>query len=217
MPLDGTTHLLVAMDLLSAVYALLFAWPFVPDRVVDADDHEPVGWVHADTPATMQAALQELLRNSDVLGVSLSRGHTVEDITLAAAVDACVVSWLFGLHLYDPTAGVPVVCRQLFEHIAAVYRALRTGDPESAADKIVSREALIKVLRRYQILPYDYPLPGLVRTEDAGAAQQQEQPGADHHSALVRFCSERAVSCVQGYFAAAPAFFLPREVAAACQ
>ena len=109
-------------------------------------------------------------------------------------MDAQRLSDVFGLGLYGDN-GTPVTCRQMFEGIATVFGGFQTTD-------VTTRDALLHLYRRYQLIPAGYRVPGMVRVEKP------------NRPSLLRFCSEMAVVWLQPYFAQKPEFYAP-DVAAA--
>lgn len=207
---DGRRMLMVAMELLMSLYALLYAFPHIPaalmEDVVDtnqdyaeadppAEEDAGTQWLSVSSTAAMRAALEALLRTSEVLEVSMRAGATTDDIGLADLSNAHSLSRLFDLHLYDADSGVPCTCRQMYESIAAMYRAM-------AAVDVTTREELRVLYQRYQLLPMGYKMPGLVRM-DTG-----------NRSDLIQFCSELTVEWMQPYFSRHPEYYLSRETAA---
>ena len=215
---DGRRLLMVGMELMMSLYALLYAFPHIPAALMEdvtaaavptapgdagegdegeegvADAPSDTQWYSVSSTAAMRASLEALLRTSEVLEVSLRAGATAEDIKLGELQDARALSRLFDLHLYEVDADVPITCRQMYECIAAIYRALGALD-------ITTREELRMLYQRHQLLPTGYKLPGLVRVE----------PG--NRSALIHFCSELTVDWMQPYFSRHPGYYMPRETA----
>ena len=203
-PADGPKILAVATDLLMTLYALLYAFPHVPstlvgDVAVDAPGsaadltRDDVQWFSVRSTNALRAALEALLQTSEVLETSLRPGLTTDAVTRAALADPRTLSDLFDLHLYDAPE-VPITCRQMFEGIAAVYRAVNTVE-------VTTREELWTLCQRYQVIPVGYQLPGKVRVE------------SENRSDLLRFCSELAVDWLQPYFARHAAFYRPAGAA----
>lgn len=192
---DGRKTLMVGMELMMALYAVLYAFPHIPSTLLEDEDEEGgTQWFSVTSTAAMRAALETVLRTSDVLEASLRPGAKTEDIVGERLANPYELSQLFDLQVYD--GDVPVTCRQMFECIAAAYRAVYTVD-------ITTREELWTLYRRYQVIPQGYQLPGLARVK------------AEDRPALLRFCSELTVDWMQPYFSKHPGFFLPREAAAA--
>lgn len=205
-PPDGPKLLAVATELAMTLYALLYAFPHIPtslvEDVVDAAGasndiaHGEVQWFSVRSTAALRAAMEALLRTSEVLELCLRPGLTVKAITREAVGDVARLSDVFDLQLYDAGAEIPATCRQMFEVLAATYHAI--GNVE-----ITTREELWALLQRYQVIPVGYQLPGTVRVE------------SENRSELLRFCSELAVDWTQPYFARHVPFYLGPEKAAA--
>ena len=191
-PLDGRKALMVGMELMMSLYAILYAFPHIPSSLLDDPNDDVVPqWFSVTSTAAMRAALEAVLRTSNVLTASLRKGATPEDIKGVNLADPFALSDLFGLQILE----LPITSRQMFECIAAVYRAVYTID-------VTTREELWTLYRRYQVIPSGYQLPGLARVN------AQDRP------ALLRFCSELMVDWVQPYFSKHPAFYLPVEAGA---
>jgi hypothetical protein len=199
---DGAKLFAVATELVMTLYALLYAYPHIPTSLVDDVDTSgdiadgEVQWYSVRTPAALRAAMEALLRTSQVLEVSLRPGLTVAAITGDAVADAEGLSDIFDLQLYAAD-DIPATCRQLYESLAVAYRAVVTLN-------VNTREDLWALLQRYQLIPIGYQLPGTVRVE------------SENRSDLLRFCSELAVDYLQPYFAKHEAFYHPRGAATAC-
>jgi hypothetical protein len=203
---------MVGMELMMSLYALLYAFPHIPTTLLDEGDvlgqadepgqssdpsQEGKQWFSVMSTEAMRAALDALLQTSEVLDSALAPGQAITDLSRTVVADARRLSEFLDLRLYDDD--VPATCRQMFETIAAMYNALDRVD-------ITTRDELWTLYQRYQIISMDYQLPGLSRVETA------------NRSALLRFCSELAVSWLQPYVSKNPAFYLPPDtVATACK
>jgi hypothetical protein len=195
---DGNRIFMVALELVTILYAMLYAFPHIPTGVVDNIGYRKAfTWFNVTSTAAMHEALENLLRTSDVLEVSRAPGATMDDVTAAAVADPRALSRLFGLRLYERgvAGAAPATSRQMIEAICAVYRALTVMD-------IGTRDDLYGLYRLYQVLPTSgYALPGVVRL------------GNIDRSALVEFCSGLAVAWIQPYFSKDAAFYLPPAAA----
>lgn len=186
---DGEKHLMVAMELMMSVYTPLYAFPQMP-LVLEAQLDESE-WQDVTTTAELHNVLEGLLQRSAVLEAALAPGHTSEDITLAALGDPVQVSAMFGLRLYDEMDDVvPVTCRQMYESIAALFRAI-------TAVPLGTREAIQQLYYRYQAFPLGYKLPGVVRVSTESQAP------------LMRFCKELSVEWLQPYVGDQEWFYFP--------
>lgn len=212
-PVDGEKIWMVATECIMTLYALLYAFPHIPgalleDVFVDEGEAPDEAWFSVMSTSAMRAAMESILKTSEVLLYSLSPNKTLDKLTKEIVskdvsnntktslpvADVDQISEFFDLHLNDPM--VPGTCRQMYDSIAAVYRTLNNMD-------ITTREDLRELYMRYQLLPTGYQLPGLSRVE------------MENRSALVRFCSELAVQWMQPYFSKHPVFYMPELAAAA--
>lgn len=192
---DGTKIFMVAMELMTVLYALLYAFPHVPTGVIDEEGHQKAfTWFNVTSTEALRAAVQNLLQTSDILEFSLPSGAaTAADITVEAVANPRILSALFDLRLY--ACHVPRTARQMLESVSAAYRAILTID-------ILTRDELYSLYRRYQVLPAAYSLPGTLR-------MATEKP------ALIKFCTELAVTWIQPYFSKDAAFYVPADPALA--
>ena len=173
---------------------MLYAFPHIPSTLLpDAEDEEEAQWFSVTSTAAMRAAMEAILKTSDVLEVCLSGERDLDAITKETMTTTDGISGAFDLHLDDPK--VPSTCRQMFDYIAAVYKALNQVD-------ITTREELWALYQRYQLIPVGFQLPGLARVE------------TENRSSLIRFCSELMVQWMQPYFATHPHFYMPQLAAA---
>lgn len=195
-------YLMVAMELIMVLLSLLYAFPHVPATLLDddADDDDyderapaagegAMTWFNVSSTGALRSAVDALLHTSDVLEVSMRPGLSVEDVTRDTIADPLKLSDAFGLRLYQDDR-VPATCRQMYEGIAATYKALNESD-------VATRTDLWTLYQRYQLIPVGYQLPGMVRVEKP------------NRSALLRFCSELAVDWLQPYVAQKPGFYVP--------
>ena len=209
----GPRLIMVAMELLMTLFALVYAYPHIPGALIEdvgtaateeATTKDPAGddeteiaetqWFSVRNTEGMRGALDALLRTSEVLETSLDAAHTVEELRAASLSDAATISALFGLRLYGAEGQVPATCRQMYECIAAVYRALGLVD-------VTTREELWSLYKRYQLLPEGYKLPGLGHVSTA------------NRSGLLQFCSELMVDWLQPYFSRHPELYAPAQLA----
>lgn len=204
---DGRRLLMVCMELIMTLFALLYAFPHVPAALLEdvadgADDDAGITadaqWYSVVGTTAFRGAIDALLQTSQVLEASLRPGATPDDIRGQDIANMRTLSDLFDLKLTDPAVRIPLTCRQMYENVVALYRAVYTNE-------ITTREELAALYQRLQLMPASYKLPGLVQLDN-------------NRSNLIRFCSEMTVEWMQPYFARDPAFYTPQEVAAvACR
>lgn len=189
----GQRLLYVAMELMMSLYALLYAFPFSPVTVLTLNDSgvsmDPPMWFNIQTSGGVRAALDALLRTSEVLGASLAPGRTLTDITVEAATDLDVLSRLFGLRLFHES--VPSTCRVMYRHISGVYAAV-------IGTNVTTREHLLQLYRQYLIVPWTQRVK---KVDDIDRRSQ---------SALLEFCTNLTTLWMQPYFAQDSDFYLPR-------
>lgn len=189
-PADGNRLLMVCQELLMALFCLLYAYPHIPSRIID--DQRSTTWYSIGSKDALRAAIDNLLRNSEVLRVSLAPGVDVADLSHRSACDPDLLNDQLDLRLYDD--GVPATGRQMVHALAAVYRAV-TGPND-----IGTREEMLRLFQKLQLLRPAFALP----------------TDRSDRSGLLRFCSEQTVQWLQPYFASAPTFFHPEGLAAVC-
>ena len=190
-PINGHRIWMVATECVMTLFALLYAFPHIPSSLLDdagGEDAADAQWFSVTSTEALRAAMESILKTSDVLENSLGPGKTLGDLTKEAVSNTDLCSKLFNLHLDD--SDVPTTCRQMFDSIAAVYDALNRSD-------ITTREGLWTLYRRYQMIPSTYQLPGLARIQTG------------NRSSLVQFCSELMVQWMQPYFSRHPRFYMP--------
>ena len=182
------------------LYALLYAFPTVPSALLDdvysVSDEDAGGaqWFNVSSIGSLLSVTEGMLRTSEVLEYSLPPTTSAEKISKSVFMEMDSLSDFFQLQLNH--ADVPSTCRDMYRCITAAYRALM-------ASRITTRDELWTLLRRYQLIPLEYQLPGLERV-DAG-----------NRSALLQFCSELMVQWMQPYFAKHPLFYMPHLAAVA--
>lgn len=193
---DGERALVVALELTMTLFCVLYAYPHVPSVVLDTGTGATSTWFAVATPGALRAALLHLLRQSEVMQSCAAGGPaTLNDLLFDDLGDANRLDAVFGLRL--GADNVPVVCRQMFQAIAALLRAVGT------LTDVGTRDALQRLYQKYQFLPMNV---------SAGARRVERPDRAE----LLRFCSEQAVGWLQPYFGSHPRFFQPRGLGIAC-
>ena len=201
--MEGERILMVSMELLMSLFALLYAFPHVPSRLIepldDEDDRGGTYWKAVTDHASLRDAAMRLLHVSPVLRVCLPRGHALAvDLTPDVLGDADRLDECLGLGLYAD--GVPVAAQQMVHAICGVYASLFQPplDPSAAA---LGRDWVLALLTHHGILA-----PGVVVSPKAQADQ----------SGLLAFGSHHTVAWLQPYFASDPLFYHPSARAAVC-
>ena len=200
---NGNKIWMVATECVMTLFALLYAFPHIPSCLLDdvykdeTEEAEDPQWYSVTSTAAMRAAMESILKTSEVLETSLTPGRTVDGITKDAVSSVGTLSSLFDLRVDDPD--VPSTCRQMLQNIVAVYAALNQTE-------ITTREELFALYKRYQLISSNYQLAGLSRV------------AAGDQSSLVRFCTELMVQWMQPYFSKHPRFYMPNSTSAvACR
>jgi hypothetical protein len=195
---DGKNIWMVATECVMTLFALLYAFPHIPsallDDVYETEDVTESQWFSVRSTAAMRATMEAILKTSEVLLYSLPDTKTMDNVTKEIVADVYRLSDTFDLQLED--RNVPATCRQMYDYIVAVYKAI--GNVE-----ITTREELWSLYQRYQLIPAGYQLPGLARVEVA------------NRSSLIRFCSELTVQWMQPYFSQHPLFYMPALISIA--
>lgn len=148
-------------------------------------------WQPANTSKEFRDAVRNLLKTSDALEASRSSDEDVDE--LAAVSNGHALSARYQLGLYNP--GVPITVRQMVEAVCAVYNHLYTM-------VIAFRDDLIGVLSIHQFIPTSVRFK---KDENSDRSQ----------TALLRFCAEHTVECMQPFFVRHIHFFIPPERIAA--
>lgn len=196
----------VALELLMPLYALVYAFPFVPDRILEDPNRVnedgqlafvSSDWFVVEDIATFHEAIANLLCTSRVLLLTLNPDLDVSDLNGRSMSSMNNISSMFELNLSHD--GVPVTCRQMYQLLAATYNALMnlTG--------IVSRQDLYQLYRYYGMVDGVKPAPTRKDTTV---------------SAMVQQCSEQAFRWLQPYFSVHPEKYWPplrTQASAVCQ
>lgn len=192
---DGNRILMVAMEMIMSLFAVLFAFPHVPSRIIDGKMENVTAWYAVTTHSELCAALLELLNNSPVISLCARRPPL-------GAVDICDIDALSDqLDLFLSAEGVPITCRQMYSNICAVFSAI-----------FVPRIDMTGVTLTRDWLAHLFAGQGLLRASLSSAGHK----GVDR-SGLMGFCSEQTVAWLQPYFASHPRFFHPRYLTGVCQ
>lgn len=190
-PVDGNRLLMVAQELMMALFSLLYAYPHIPSRIID--DRRSTTWFSIGSKEALRLGITNLLQTSPVIAASLAPGVALTDITWRTACDPDELDAKLLLQLYHDD--VPMACQQMYHAIAAVYTAVTNNRD------IPTRESMQFLLQQYQVLPTNFKLP----------SDRSDRTG------LLRFCSEQTVAWVQPYFACHPLFFDPTGLAGVCR
>jgi hypothetical protein len=189
---DGEKLLMVAIEMVMCLLALLYAFPIIPSCILEnvVDTSEESQWFSVTTTTALRAALETLLKTSEVLEYSLPDGFDHAKLDLRVFEKPSFLSETFDLQLKHPE--VPTTCRQMYDAVCSVYVAIRDVN-------ITTRDELYELYRRFQLLPMAFALPGMGRLEP------------ENRTALVRFCAELMTQWVQPYFAKHAHFYVPSE------
>lgn len=180
---DGNRMLMVAQELVMALFCLLYAYPHVPSRIID--DKTSTTWFSVGSQAALRLAINNLLQTSEVLLVCLAPGVARAELTWESACDPDLLDELLDLQLYHDD--VPISCQQMFHDIATLYTSVTN------VQHIGTRENMLVLFKSHQLLRPSFTLP----------SDRSDRTG------LLRFCSEQTVEWLQPYFAAAPLFLYP--------
>ena len=83
-PPDGEKLLMVAIEMIMCLLALLYAFPIIPSCIIDnfVDQTEVSQWFSVTSTTAMRAALETLLKTSEVLEFSLPFDRDTERVQL---------------------------------------------------------------------------------------------------------------------------------------
>lgn len=205
---DGDRLLMVAMELVMNLFALLYAFPHVPSRLLDSSAVTEAGtanapsannaWFSVASHSALKLSLLNIARTSPVFRSCMAElGYSPDtDLTVEALCQPGRLDELLGLNLYVDE--VPISCQQMYHSICAAYKSLvfPTFDMEGVT---ITREWLARLFE-------DHGLTG---------AAAVGRKGMDRNG-LLSFCSVRTVAWLQPYFASSPLFFHPRGLLTAC-
>lgn len=187
---------IVALELLMPLYALVYAFPFVPDRILEdvPDNTQQDGevslissdWFVVEDVTRFHEAIGNLLSTSRVFLLLLRSDLDVTHLNGNNLTSMQSISSLFELNIYDHD--VPSTCRQMFQTLAATYKAMMnlTGT--------LMRQDLYQLYQYFGLVDGSRPAPA---NKDASA------------SAMVQQCSEQAFQWLQPYFATNPQKYWP--------
>lgn len=128
---DGKKIWMVGTECIMTLFALLYAFPHIPGALLE-DVYEEEGseaadsqWFSVTSTAAMRAAMEAILKTSEVLRYSLAAGKTMDDVTKEVVSDVDALSRTFDLHLDDPHVPLAdavrsqwprfATCRQMFD------------------------------------------------------------------------------------------------------
>ena len=121
---DGRKLWMVAMECIMTLFALLYAFPHIPGTLLEeGETEEGNAWFNVTSTEALRAALEGLLKTSEVLEYSLPYNRSMKDVgkevfTAQASHDGESVhdphrlSKTFQLQLND--SDVPATCRQMY-------------------------------------------------------------------------------------------------------
>jgi hypothetical protein len=196
----------VALELLMPLYAMVYAFPFVPDRILEDPDRVieegaaavvSSDWIVVEDIPMFHEAIANLLCTSRVLLLMLRPDLDVSHLRGERMTSIREISYTFELNLMHHS--IPGTCRQMYQSLAATYNAVMklTGT--------VTRQDLNHLYQYYGILDRIQPAP---TRRDATV------------SAMVQQCSEQAFRWLQPYFSVHPEKYWPplrTHASAVCQ
>lgn len=192
---DGDRLLMVAMELTMSLFAMLYAFPHVPARILGAGDEAP-RWFAVKNHGELCAALLSMLQASPVVAVCMQgAGFSVDDLDLAALCDPAQLDAKMGLNLY--AEDVPIGCQQMYHALCGAYAAL-LHPPLISGDTVVTREWMQRL----------YSQQGLTGASVGKVGQDR--------TALVKYCATQTVAWLQQHFAGQPLFYHPQGLTAVC-
>ena len=196
---DGNKIFMVAFELCTLLFTLVYAFPHIPTTLVDeAGLRQVFNWTQANTMAGLRDIIRGMLRTSDVLeasrpgGIGAAAAPTGVVDELEAVCDPRTLSKRYRLNLYDDA--VPLTTRQMIEALCRVYDNIFKLE-------LSTRDDLLALLRHHRFIPNNKTI-----RPDASANRTQ--------SALLQFCTELAVDWMQPYFARDVRFYIPPGIAA---
>ena len=189
-PADGNRLLVVAQELVMTLFCVLYAFPHVPSRILDAN--QTTVWYSIGSMDALRSAITNLLQTSPVIQAAVGPGKAVSNVTYRTACDPDLLNDQLNLTLHHHN--VPVTCRQMYRLIAAMYTVL------TSPDDITTREHMQQLFQRMQFLSPAFRLP----------TDRSDRTG------LLRFCSQCTTEWMQPYFASHPLFFYPSGLTGVC-
>lgn len=196
---DGHKLLMVAIEMLMALFALLYAFPHIPTQLLGNDPEEEITWTPVNTHKELVEAVLGILKNSPVLRIC-ARLNTqdVENLQADTVSDMARLDGLLGLFLM--VDDIPVTCQQMYHCLCAAYRSILFPRLDFG-DGAVTRDWVAHLLESN----------GLIGAASVGTARNRDQSG------LLPFCSTRMVAWLQPYFASSPMFYYPERLLSACE
>lgn len=188
---DGNKFLMVAYELVVILFSLIFAFPHIPDRILDNEEDTDPQWFSVSTANAFHLAIENLLQSSMVLHVSLRGWWSSQDITLQSVTSTAGLQRLFDMRFN--AEDVPMTIRLMFETITAMFDTL-LKIPE-----LGTREDMVELFRRRGFVNRNLKRSFAVDSVD-------EQEG---RSVLLQFCSQLATEWLQPYLSDSQRFLLP--------
>jgi hypothetical protein len=113
------------------LYAIAYAYPFVPDRILDdpnrfENDTQTMvitsDWFVVEDTDQFHKAIANLLSTSQVLLLLLNEKYNLSDLDGHGVSSVQSISNLFDLDLYNDR--VPATCRQMMQTLAVTYNTI---------------------------------------------------------------------------------------------
>lgn len=207
--IDGNKLLMVAQQLVATIYAVIFAFPHIPNKIMADVDEEAVFFV-PETNRAFKLAVENLLQTSDVLAVSLSDDYSIADITLENMGNLQRLAIVFGLEIFQGRC--PSSTLQLYERICDVFCVI------SEQKRLPTRRDLEQFLLMRDFLPNalnanigrgaslrQRPEPREGQEED----EEDEETNWKSSTSLQGYCAHYTVMFLQPYFADQIELYLP--------
>lgn len=184
----------VALELLMRLYAIEYAYPFIPDRILDDpnrvqnDNQTKVitsDWYVVENTDQLHKAIANLLSTSHVFLFLLDQQYNLEDLNGYNVSSVQGISNLFDLDIYNER--VPGSCRQMIQTLALTYNTVMRLQGQ------VTRKDLDQIYEYY----------GLVINSKFKGSNQSTV------SEMVQKSSTLAFLWLQPYFASQPGKFWP--------
>lgn len=210
--MDGNKLWMVGQQLTTTIYAMIFAFPHIPNKIMPDPDEEAVFFV-PETNRAFKLAVENLLQTSDVLRVSLSADYSVSDLILENVGNLQRLAIIFGLEIFQGRC--PSSTRQLFERICDVFCVISTQK------RLPTRRDLETFLQSRGFLPNALnanigngsvlrqrpePRDGLDLDDEE---EEEEEAKWRSSTSLLGFCAHHTVLFLQPYFADQIALYLP--------
>jgi len=202
---DGNRLLMVAMEMVIALFVLLYNFPHVPTRILKDEGENEMVWSSLSTHASLQVALLRLLQTSPVFAGCLAlQGRTPETLTAKELCDPRQLDAALGLALY--ANDVPVTCQQMYYHLCGVYAAILFPSYTVGNELMANQTWLSSLYLQQGVMEHGAVQGGAT----AALRQRSAVVTADDQEDLLRFGTTHAVAWLQPYFASHPFFFHPR-------